>query len=233
MKVGTDAMLIGAFADPGDAKNILDIGTGTGVLSLMLAQKIFAENIHTELCVDAIEIDAAAAEQAKDNFANSPWGNNISIQNISLQDFTKNSDQKYDFIISNPPFFEERNEEIERDVPLSTDNRKLARSFAELSPEELIKNTAGLLANNGRLCIIYPFSFAEKIIGIAIGEGLNLHTRINIRSYEDSPFVRCILEFGMQEKEYKESSFVIYDSHRKYSDEYKELTREFHGVKVS
>ena len=134
MKVGTDGVLLGAWADSENATNILDIGTGTGLIALMLAQRNLKANI------TAIEIDEQASLQASENFNNSPWEIRLSIKNLKLQDFVV--EEKFDLIVSNPPFFNNT-------FQANSSERNIARQTETLSFNELLKNTASLLSENG------------------------------------------------------------------------------------
>ena len=148
MKVCTDACLLGAFAAnrlPLTVHRLLDIGTGTGLLSLMLAQR------NLNAVIDAVEIDEAAAEQAKENFNNSPWKERLNVHNEPIQKFAKSINKKYDVIICNPPFFE-------NDLKSNDNQRNLALHSAALSLEELISIVGFLLEKNWKLFLFASIS---------------------------------------------------------------------------
>lgn len=215
MKVGTDGVLLGAWANIENAENILDIGTGTGLIALMLAQRCDAK-------IKAIEIDKDAFNQAKQNVENSKWKNRISVENISLQEFAKNENQKFDLIVCNPPFFE-HNAQIE------SLQRTTARQTLTLSFEELIENSCKVLAKNGKLCLILPFNEYENIQNIAQRNKLFLNTTLKIKPLKTKDFKRVLLEFGFQKLEYFENIFVIETEKRHvYTEEYIELTKDFY-----
>jgi tRNA1Val (adenine37-N6)-methyltransferase len=153
MKVGTDALLLGAWADCSHATRVLDIGTGTGVLALMLAQR--APQAH----IDAIEIDAAAAEQATQNVARSPWQSRVTVYEVSLQQFAAaNPLPIYDFIVSNPPFFHQS-------LKTPDPQRAQARHTDSLLHDVLLHNTAQLLLPNGSCCFVLPTNQSARFCG--------------------------------------------------------------------
>ncbi|MBT6745203.1 MAG: methyltransferase, partial [Flavobacteriales bacterium] len=147
-KVGTDGVLAGALCPVNAPKNILDIGTGTGLIALMLAQRCNAK-------IDAIEINQIAFNQAKHNFKNSPWVNKINVHHCALQNY--NPGKKYAVIISNPPYFQSS---LKSDV----ESKNKARHTDSLTPTELVRISAGLLSSTGKLCLIYPVEQGEKTI---------------------------------------------------------------------
>ena len=144
MKVGTDGVLLGAWAAIDSSVNsILDIGTGTGLIAVQLAQRSDSETI------DALEIEAGAFEQAVENFENSDWGDRLFCYHASLEEFSDEIVDKYDLIVSNPPFFNNTYKELEQ-------NRALARHSESLNFEELLKNTTQLLFKSGSCAFIIP-----------------------------------------------------------------------------
>ena len=215
MKVGTDGVLLGAWADIENANSILDIGTGTGLIALMLAQRCDAK-------ITAIEIDKDAFLQAHENIENSKWKNKISIENISLQEFAKPENQKFDLIVCNPPFFEHNSQ-------ITDEKRNIARQKSTLSFEELISESAKLLTKNGKICLILPFDELENIQKIALENKLFLNIILKIKPLETKAFKRIMLEFGFQKTEFKENILVIEtDKRHFYTNEYIELTKDFY-----
>ena len=209
-RVGTDGVLLGASATVDKARNILEVGTGTGLISLMLAQR----NPNSEIL--AIDINDVAAEIAAENFKNSPFQNRLKVL---LQDYkTFKSKEKYNLIVSNPPYFE-INDSL-KDV--------IARQQSELLFEHLISNTSELLSSIGLFSVIIPFEsgvfFKEKCLKFH----LHVNRQIQIYGIKDSKPKRLILEFGFEKKDIVESDFIIEKSARKYTDEYLKLTEEFH-----
>ena len=155
MKIGTDAVLLGAWVDIGNNPfSIFDIGSGTGILALMLAQRCHAE------VIDAIEIDENAYEQCVDNFENSPWSDRLFCYHASLEEFADEVEDAYDIIISNPPFYSE-------DFKSDNSQRDLARFVDALPFEHLLKSVSKLLSEKGRFSVIIPFKEEENFIGLA------------------------------------------------------------------
>lgn len=214
MKVGTDGVLLGAWTTIGFAKRILDIGTGTGLLALMLAQRSDAQ-------IDAIEIDSDASSQARENVHNSPWSKRISIFSVSLQEFVKEK-KKYDLIITNPPFFSNA-------LKAPDKKRSMARHNHLLSQTLLTESVNTLLKPDGRFCLILPsadfISFTQQMNKIH----LHLTRQTNIYSKPDSPCIRILAEFSRKESEVINEDFVIALAGRhQYSTQYIELTKAFY-----
>ncbi|WHF51221.1 methyltransferase [Chryseobacterium gotjawalense] len=209
-RVGTDGVLLGAASTVNNAKNILEVGTGTGLISLMLAQRNPEADIH------AIDINENAVELAVENFENSPFRNRLKV---FLQDYKNfNSKEKYDLIVSNPPYFEENGSQ--KDIT--------ARQQTELSFGFLVDKSLDLLSEKGFLSVIIPFDSGVLFEEYCFKKSLYLHNKIQICGIKNSKPKRLILEFGFHKKETNESELVIEKSPRKYTDEYLKLTEEFH-----
>jgi len=209
-RVGTDGVLLGALASVNEAFKVLEVGTGTGLISLMLAQRI------PEAEFLGIDINEEAAELTKANFENSPF--KLRLTNI-LQDFKSfQTGDKFDLIVSNPPYFEVSDSEKD----------KIARQTVELNFRQLISKAAELLSENGVFSVIIPVEAGVDFIEMARENRLFLIKRINIKGIETSPVKRLVLEFSSVEKDPEVLEFVIEKSPRKYSDQYLELTKEFH-----
>ena len=210
-RVGTDGVLLGACSSSKkNAGKILEVGTGTGLISLMLAQRNPTAKIH------AIDINENAVELAKENFENSPFKDRLEV---NLQDYrTYNLAEKYDLIVSNPPYFEEN--QSSKDI--------IARQQTELSFEFLIENSAKLLSENGLLAVIIPFNSGVLFEKHCNKHSLYLEKKILIYGIKDSKPKRLVLEFGFEEKELIESELVLEKTPRKYTEEYLKLTEEFH-----
>lgn len=214
LKVGTDSMLLGVFASGSIPKNGLDIGAGTGVLTLMICQKY--DVIH----MDAIEIDPNSYSDLELNISNSPFHNRIQCLNIDFFDFRTN--QTYDLIISNPPYFEDG---IKFDQNLNY-HYKHANFF---SKDLFFLNSHLLLSLKGLLWIIVPFPNEHKWIESALNAQLYLYKRIEIEAKPHKK-VRTILVFSKTKtNQIKEEVFVIRDHDGKYTRDYQELTLEFHN----
>lgn len=209
-RVGTDGVLLGALADVEKASHVLEVGTGTGLISLMLAQR------NPQASFLGLDINQDAAELTKTNFENAPFQARLKNKH---QDFkTFKTEEKYDLIVSNPPYFEES----------QSDKDKIARQTVELNFRQLIVKAAQLLSEKGLLSVIIPVEAGNVFMVIAAKNFLFLSRKINIRGIENSKIKRLILEFSSTEKEINESDFIIEKSPRKYSDSYLELTKEFH-----
>jgi tRNA1Val (adenine37-N6)-methyltransferase len=212
-RVGTDGVLLGALANITNVSKVLEVGTGTGLISLMLAQR----NSKAEFL--GIDINDEAVNLTQFNFENSPFTSRL--KNI-LQDFkTFETEKKFDLIVSNPPYFEAS--ESEKD--------KIARQTVELNFSQLISKSSTLLSENGFFSVIIPVEVGSGFIEICKENQLFLSRRIDIKGIENSKTKRLILEFSLTEKVLEESEFIIEKSPRQYSDQYLELTKEFHIFK--
>lgn len=212
-RVGTDGVLLGALADVELASHVLEVGTGTGLISLMLAQR----NPHAEFL--GLDINEDAAQLTSLNFENSPF--RLRLKN-SHQDFkTFETSDRFDLIVSNPPYFEESGSEKD----------KIARQTVELNFSQLITRAAELLSGSGIFSVIIPVEVGEIFVSIGKENNLYLKRKINIKGIEGSKTKRLILEFSSEAKEVDESDFIIEKSPRQYSDPYLELTKEFHVFK--
>jgi len=215
MKVGTDGVLLGSYTDVKSAQNILDIGTGTGLIALMLAQRSKAKII-------AIEIEKQASIQAKENIENSKFNSQIEVINASLQEYEKTTNNKFDLIVSNPPYFQ-------NSYKAETDQRTTARHTTELTYTELISNSEKLLSKNGAICIIIPEDEEQNLIEIANENNLFVIDILKIKPTPTKRPKRVILTFSKTEKPLTQSELIIEDKGRhNYSDKYIELTKEFY-----
>lgn len=212
-RVGTDAVLLGAMCSAENAQNILEIGCGTGIISLMVAQK----NPNAEIA--AIDIDENAVNLANENFKKSIFSERLKAIHHDLKTFE--TEEKFELIISNPPYFEEN--------PSNKDI--LARQMVGLNFEDLILNSKKLLSKNGIFSVIIPFESGENFIKICLKNQLFLNRKINIKGIENSKIKRLVLEFSFVEKLLVEENFVIEKSPRNYSEQYLELTKDFHVFK--
>ncbi len=216
MKVGTDAVLLGAWVNPHESKNILDIGTGTGVIALMLAQKSNANIL-------AIDIDKESCEQASINFRESKFTAQLNVENKSLQEFVKSSHQKFDLIVTNPPFFVDS-------LRSSDSNRSNARHADLLPFSELIDGVKSLLSDKGKFCLILPKTEALKFRELAEAKSFHLSKLLRVRTRLDKDEEkRQIMQFEFHPSEFSESTLVIEkDSRMSYTEEYKNLTKDYY-----
>lgn len=213
MKVGTDGVLLGAWANICNVNSVLDIGTGTGLVALMIAQRCTAD-------VVALEIDENAAAQAVENKDKSPWKERISVQHTDFKTYT--CDKKFDLIVSNPPYFS--NSLLSPDLKRST-----ARHTNELSYHELIKGASELLSVNGEFSMIIPFDSLDNLKKIA--EEFSLYTikQTNIIPKPDSAPKRVLITLSFNETiRTKTDELVIELSRHKYSEDYISLTKEYY-----
>jgi len=215
MKVCTDACFFGAYVNAFDAKNILDIGTGTGLLSLMLAQRTIAN-------ITSIEIDKQAYSQAKNNFENSQWNNRLNAVYGSIQEFSKNSNSKFDLIISNPPFFQSS-------LKSKKLNHNVALHGSELSFSDLIISVNNLLNPQGFFWVMLPLYESELLIEIANGYGLYKKSECNLFATENGRLIRKITCFGYAKNEHCTiENYNIKNENDAYSDSFKEILKDFY-----
>lgn len=217
MKMGTDAMLLGSLAQPEDAQNILDIGTGTGVLSLMLAQRC------PEAIIDAVEIDKLAAKCAQKNFINSQWDYKLTLYNEPLQQYTNIDVILYEYIVCNPPYFEPS--------PTTREDRVNARTTVALTHKDLIHYADKLLDGRGIFGVILPEQACIDFIELSKEKNLSLKREIRISSFKNSEVIRRVLEFSKEKVETTaQEHLYIYNDDKSWSEEYTLLTKDFHLV---
>ena len=215
MKVGTDAVLLGSWVNHPNAKTILDIGTGTGIIALMLAQKISAK-------IDAIDIDENAFIQATENVNNCNWKERIHVQQISLQDFSNNHEHKYDLIVSNPPYFVDSSKALE-------ESRTNARHTDQLPYTDLLNGVLNLLNPSGKFYVILPTKESEQFRAIAEENKLFLTKQTKVITRTDKPEKRLLMRFEFAPKALSEDSITIEEDERhSYTKEYKELTKDYY-----
>ena len=213
MKVGTDGTLLGAWVKANKPQQILDIGTGTGLIAMMLAQRF------PKAHVKAIEIDMDASQQAAENFQNTKWSSQLSVENISLQGFQHNS--IFDLIVCNPPYFE-------NNLKANNKQRTQARHNDTLSFETLIDGSAKLLNKNGSLAIILPSESKNKVEEIAQKNHLYLNRLCWVKGTEKTTIKRAILQFSFQEHSLEENTLVIEKERHIYTEEYTKLCKDFY-----
>lgn len=213
MKVGMDGTLLGAWAKADNPQQVLDIGTGTGLIALMLAQRF--QNAQ----VMAIEIDDNASQQAAENFQNAPWSKRLSVEQISLQNFHHPS--PFDLIVSNPPYFE-------NNLKANSKQRTQARHTDTLSFETLIECSAKLLSKKGSLAIILPSASKEKVEQIALNHHLHLNRLCWVKGTEKTAIKRAVMQFSFQENILEESTLVVEQERHVYTKEYTQLCKDFY-----
>lgn len=215
MKVGTDGVLLGLWADARNAKRVLDVGSGSGLIALMLAQR------NSGATIDAIDIDTDAVRQTKINAEASPWYGRICCHLSSLQDYAKVCSVKYDAIVSNPPFFNQS-------LKAANEKRTLARHSDSLYMEEVIEISSGLLREGGRLSLIYPHQEKENLIELALKNGLFVSRITNVYPTPTSEPKRVLIELSKAVEDTVENDLVIEISRHVYSPDFVNLAKEFY-----
>lgn len=221
MKVCTDACILGAYADKENASRILDIGAGTGLLSLMLAQR-------TDAHIDAVEIDDAAFVQAQVNISESKFTQKVSLHHQSIQDFSTqhhNSDIKYDLIISNPPFYQ-------NSLQSPDEQTNKALHAATLTFDELIEAVLHLMAPGGRFIILLPPFEALQLAAFAQKKALYLSKKLLIQHNTQKQVFRHIMTFEKKPvSEYTEETLVIHEKDTgAYSDKFRNLLSHYYTI---
>lgn len=217
MKVGTDGVLLGAWANVCEANNILDIGTGSGLIALMLAQRT-----NNSINIDAVEIDDDAFCQAQENINASPWATKLSIYNIDFQTYSHQTNKKYDLIVSNPPYFTDA-------FKATGDSRNTARHTDSLSFEDLLTGVKNIILPLGRLAVVLPITEGEIFITKALAEGFSLRKKIFVKPTPTKLAKRILMEFSMQEDvEIEIKELIVELTRHNYSDEYKHICKDFY-----
>ena len=216
MKVGTDAVLLGAWAPLDNKSNsILDIGSGTGIISLMLAQRSDAE------IIDAIEIDDNAYEQCVENFEQSPWNDCLFCYHASLLEFTEEIDETYDLIVSNPPFYS-------ADYKSKNLQRDLARYSDALPFEHLVECVSKLLSKDGIFTVIIPFKEEEVFINLATRFNLLPKTILHVKGTPSSEIKRSLISFSFYKYNVEIDELIIELERHNYTEDYINLTKDFY-----
>ena len=219
MKVGTDAVLLGAWCTVDNyLDSILDIGAGTGVISLMIAQRSDA------MTIDAVEVDENAYEQAVENFEKSDWGDRLYCYNATFQEFADEieaEEERYDLIVSNPPFYTD-------DFESENASRNKARFTSALSFEDLLVGVSKILSKNGVFSTIIPFKEEENFINIAKEQHLFLNRICRVQGNTTSEVKRSLLAFSFQETEIQETHLIIEIARHQYTEDYINLTKDFY-----
>jgi tRNA1Val (adenine37-N6)-methyltransferase len=219
MKIGTDGVLLGAWCTVDKYPDtVLDIGAGSGVVALMIAQRSDA------MTIDAVEVDENAYEQAVENFERSDWGDRLYCYNASFQEFAieiAEEEETYDLIVSNPPFYTDAFE-------TENEARNKARFTSSLSFQELIEGVSKILSENGIFSIVVPFKEEEHIVNIAKGHHLFLNRICRVQGNKTAEIKRSLLEFSFQETEIHETHLIIEIERHQYSEDYIRLTKDFY-----
>ena len=214
MKISTDGIVLGASCNFGKAKNVLDIGTGTGLLSLMAAQRSQAD-------ITAVEIDQDAYCQAKENVEKSKYASRIKVVNGDFLKLFKDGVEQFDYIVSNPPFF--RNS-----LKSSSKGRSIARHEDSLPFEKFVPQVARLLSKEGTFSVILPESERLYFNRLCIANGLHICGKTTVKSFEISDTLRVVLHFSKSIKPLLQEDLVIYASQNVYTQRFKDLVKDFY-----
>ncbi|MBD0779634.1 methyltransferase [Maribacter sp. ANRC-HE7] len=223
MKIGTDGVLLGAWTEiDNNTYNILDIGSGTGIIALMLAQRSAADNI------EAIELDGDAFEQCTENFENSPWGDRLFCFHAGFDEFVDeytevepDESELYDLIVSNPPFYKE-------DVTSGDSARDAARQNTSLPFDELVEGVSKLLTKEGSFSTIIPFKEESRFIALAAQNGLHPSRITRVKGTQTADTKRSLLQFSFIEHEIDENELIIEAERHQYTNDYTALTQAFY-----
>jgi tRNA1Val (adenine37-N6)-methyltransferase len=213
-KVGTDGTLLGAWVNISDDNHLLDIGTGSGLIALMLAQR--SDAIAT---VDALELAHSDYLQACENVNQSPWPTKVKVHLTRLQDFE--TEQRYDHIVSNPPYFNNsfKPPDASRVAPRHTET---------LTYTELLEHSKRLLTHKGKLSVILPYTEGLQFIELAKTFSLHLNRQWSFQARKEKPIERWLLEFSQQAGKVEDGEILLYEKEEKWSDDYKTLTKDFY-----
>ncbi|QXP72682.1 methyltransferase [Tenacibaculum sp. AHE15PA] len=219
MKIGTDAVLLGAWCSLGEYPDaILDIGSGTGVIALMLAQRSDA------MTIDAVEIDENAYEQTVGNFEQSDWGDRLFCYSASFNHFVEEmeeEEEQYDVIVSNPPFYTD-------DFETENEARNKARFTSSLTFEELLIGVSKILSKQGVFSVVIPFKEEENFVKLANTCSLFLSKVCHVKGNENTEVKRSLLSFSFEQKEIIKENLVIEKERHQYTDAYMNLTKDFY-----
>lgn len=214
MKVGTDGVLLGAWTDTTGTQQILDIGTGTGLIALMLAQRSQAQ-------IDAVDINEDACIQARENILRSPWSENIQVYHCSVQDYATTCPKRYDLLVSNPPFFENAYKAQEL-------ARTLARHSDSLPQLDILQVAEQLLHGDGRLAVIYPPESAKIFQEKAKAFGFFCNRKLCVKTTLENQTKRILMELGKSKSEYQETTITLEAAKNVYTAEFIALIKDFY-----
>jgi len=215
MKIGTDAVLLGSWVDIRYSKRILDIGTGCGIIALMLAQRSEAE-------IDAVEIDPDSAEEAHENFQISSWKNQLNLFEADIREFAKSNQKRYDLIVSNPPFFS-------NSLRSPDPSKNISKHDLHLNIRDLFRISHQMLIPGGKLSLIIPSDLNNPVTEIARKHNLYVNRQLNIIPTQVKPINRILVEFSSSNaKNIRETNLILRHSDSSFTEEYKNLTSDFY-----
>ncbi|MDR2388486.1 MAG: methyltransferase [Tannerellaceae bacterium] len=215
MKVGTDGTLLGAWVRP-NGRKLLDVGTGTGLIALMLAQR------NPDAVIDAVEIDADACSQAKENVKDSPFADRICVIHASFSDYASHTTLKYDLVVSNPPYFV-------RSLKNPDEQRCIARHTDALPLEELLEKSKELLLPGGRIALILPSVREKELVALACGKELGIVRQTDVVPVSGSVAKRLLVELSVSSSAPAERDTLPIEKARgAYSQAYVALTQNFY-----
>jgi len=216
MKVGMDGVLLGAWANVSGTKQILDVGTGTGLIALMIAQR------NSEANIEAIEIEPEAFLEALFNIQQSTWSDRISVECCSFQELVEKSGRKYDLIVSNPPFFD-------NGIKAPAENRAQARHSDSLPLDVLISGAGRLLNSNAKIALVLPIESLLELEQLATSNRLWISRICRVKPNPQKPVFRILAELTNIECEFQEENLMIeFEKHFDYTPDYMKLTKDFY-----
>ncbi len=216
MKVGTDGVLLGAWADVEGAESALDIGTGSGIIAIMLGQR------NPNLKIHGVEVDQEAFEQAKENMQNAPWADRMEVFHTSIQDFSKENQTQYDLIVSNPPFFT-------GGTFSSNQDKTSVRHTVKLPHGDLLAATRSLLKETGKFCVILPFIEGLRFQELAVSYKLHCTKIMEVQPKKDKPVERLLMQFEKSGKPLiRETLIIRQDGVNEWTEAYIALTGAFY-----
>ncbi|MBK4716605.1 MULTISPECIES: tRNA(1)(Val) (adenine(37)-N(6))-methyltransferase TrmN [Tenebrionibacter/Tenebrionicola group] len=216
MKVGTDSILLGAWAPVAGVQRVLDIGTGCGLVALMLAQRTGEQTQ-----IDAVELDAQAAEQARVNAEASPWSQRVSVYHADIREWAARQTMRYQLIVSNPPYYPPG-------VACASKQREQARYTTTLDHAALLSCAAQLITEEGFFCLVLPEQTGQQFIAMAAGQGWHCRFRTDVADNDMRPPHRVLLGFSPQPGECFTERLAIRSGDREYSEAWRGLTQDFY-----
>lgn len=213
MKVGTDGVLLGAWCNHANPNHILDIGTGTGLIALMLAQRF------ANATIEAIDIDGKACDEAQYNVGQSKFSSRITVGNKNLLAYS--SKRRFDLIVCNPPFFI-------NGLKTADPQRNQARHVDSLSLENLVAHSANHLNRSGRLAVIIPSDQEEKFVNVSRQYAMVPHRITRVRGNAQAPVKRCLIEVGKEKAQLLRDELIVERDRHVYTEAYQILTRDFY-----